>query len=353
MLTDIFAERYLSRPIWQQYGQTEAKLLNQCFRIVSEQVLPYWNEGKERAGARLKWTKIHDRLCMELGLHELSPKVYGYYSTYSGQQQWVSGSYTIDHVCKEFVCAKYTETNTPDSFMKERLSFIELAFRERDEELAIANSKLPSQILEAKGREASKHSLGMFVPGLLSDGLKAHNASLNQQFKDSVEEINERFRRAGAPLNYHNGFIQIAGDQLTEEQIEKVFWEILSGPEWINVDIDMKEAIDRRDSNDRDPAFYAARALESTIKIISDRMGWSHGGERGANSFIENIGNKKHVSFIEEWEQQALKQFFAKVRNPLGHGPGSEEMPTLTSQQTNWAIENSMSWIKSLIQRLP
>jgi len=45
-----------------------------------------------------------------------------------------------------------------------------------------------------------------------------------------------------------------------------------------------------------------------------------------------------------------LKPFFSKVRNPLGHGPGEEEIVSLTTQQTDWAIEFSISWIKTLIR---
>jgi hypothetical protein len=159
-------------------------------------------------------------------------------------------------------------------------------------------------------------------------------------------------RRAGFNLNYHNGFIQISDDQIVEEQIERAFWSILGGDIWKNVDIDMKEAIDRRDNNERDPAFYAARALESTIKIISDQMGWTHGGEKGAHNFIENLSSKKNGFFISSWEGDALKDFFTSVRNPFGHGPGSDDMPQLSIQQTNWAIETCMSWIKSLIKRM-
>jgi hypothetical protein len=55
---------------------------------------------------------------------------------------------------------------------------------------------------------------------------------------------------------------------------------------------------------------------------------------------------------IEVWEMEALKHFFPKVRNPFGHGPGAAPMASLTDHQTNWAIENSMIWIKSLIRRM-
>ena len=159
-------------------------------------------------------------------------------------------------------------------------------------------------------------------------------------------------RRAGYKLNYHNGFIQISEDELVEQQIAKEFWTLTRDSMWKNVDIDMKESIDLRDSNGRDPAFYAARALESTIKIISDQKGWTHGGEKGAHNYIENLGSKKNGAFIIDWERDALKSFFTAVRNPFGHGAGSDEMPELSPQQTDWAIETCMSWIKMLIRRL-
>src|SRR5262245_7759262 len=103
---------------------------------------------------------------------------------------------------------------------------------------------------------------------------------MSTAFRTSVDELNERLRRARIQLNYHNGFIQVATDPLVEAQIERPFWAAVADPLWKNVDIDMKEALDRRDANDRDPAFYAARALESTIKVISDRKGWTRGGEK-------------------------------------------------------------------------
>lgn len=58
MLTDIFAERYSGRVLWEQHTEAESKLLTQCFRIVAEQLIPYWIDGKERAKA--KWTSLHD-----------------------------------------------------------------------------------------------------------------------------------------------------------------------------------------------------------------------------------------------------------------------------------------------------
>lgn len=352
MLTDIFAERYSYRVLWEAYTEAESKLLVQCFRIVAEQLIPYWVNGEESDTAKAEWTLLHDHLSMELGLDELGPRYYSYQTTWMGKPYTQSGFWTYDKVCKDFVCAKYSGAVSPDRFMKERISFVELAFRLREEELTVLNSELPKKIEAAKLKDHLVQAVGMRIPGSRVDGIKTINDVLNANFKASVDELNERFRQAGKQLNYHNGFIQVATDPLVEEQIECAFWEVVADPLWKNVDIDMKEALDRRDANDRDPAFYAARALESAIKIISDQKGWTHGGEKGAHNYIENLSSKSNGEFIKDWERDALKSFFTAIRNPFGHGPGSAEMPQLTLEQTNWAIETCMTWIKSLVQRM-
>jgi hypothetical protein len=351
MLTDIFADRYSSRPIWTSFGDSESKLLTQCFRMVSEQLFPYYLDGKESAATKPKWASIHDRLSMELGVHELSPRAYSIQTQWNGMPWTQSGMWTLDHVCKEFVCAPYDRKVSADRFMKERISFVELAFRQREEDLAGINASLPRRLIDAQLVDARARLPGQ-LPGNRGEGVKSFNAILNVQFSTQVDELNERLRRANTPLNYHNGFIQVVGDPLIQKVIESPFWALVKDPMWKNVDIDMKEAIDRRDSGDRDPAFYAARALESAIKIISDTKGWTHGGEKGAHNYIDNLGSKKNGSFIASWEAEMLKEFFTQVRNPFGHGPGSDEMPKLTQQQASCAIETCMSWIRSLVERM-
>lgn len=354
MLTDIFSDRYLGIQMWGEFTEVEERFLVQGFRIVIEQLFPYYRDGKEISASKATWTSIHDKLSMELGLNELSPKAYHFQSTYNGNPITQSGTWSMDKVCKDFVNAKYDGQVLPDRFIKERLSFIELAFRERENQINEMNKNLPKQLLDAQiqDKRVKPGDRGIRIPGNRAEGIKVFNKSINIAFHASVDELNERLRRANFNLNYHNGFIQISDDQLVEEQVERFFWEITKDPLWENVDIDMKEAVDLRDSNGRDPAFYAARALESTIKIISDQKDWTHGGEKGAQNYIENLGSKKNGTFISDWEREALKAFFAAVRNPFGHGPGSEEMPKLTDRQTDWAIESCMSWVKSLVKRM-
>lgn len=352
MLTDIFAYRYVDQPIWATYTEIEQRLLNQAFGIVKDALPYYMPDGKAHEKNKEKWKLLHDRLARELGVNELSQRYYSYTQKNAlGQDRPVSGWFSWDHVCSQFVNAKYTGQCDADRFMKERISFVELSLRLRGEEVALANSQLGEAVAQAAIRDATPRS-GLRVPGSTVDGIRAWNATMNSVFQGQVTELNERFRRAKAPLTYHNGFIQFAMDQQIESQIAKPFWDLVADPLWKNVDIDMKEALDRRDSNDKDPAIFAAKALESAIKIVSDTKRWTRGTENGAAQYVDNLVSKANGGYLTAWEGDMLKDYFRKVRNTVGHGPGLEPMPELTLPQTDWAIETAMSWVRTLVRRM-
>ena len=352
MLTDIFAYRYLDQPIWSQYTEIEQRLLNQAFGIVKDALPYYTSEGKENEKNKDKWKMLHDRLARELGVDELSKRYYSYTQKNALGREWpVSGWFSWDHVCNQFVKAKYIGQCDADRFIKERISFVELALRLRGEEVAHANSQLCVAVEQTAKRDATQRS-SLRVPGSAVDGVKAWNSTMNSVFEGQITELNERFRRAKAPLTYHNGFIQLAMDQQIEKHVAKPFWDLVADPLWKNVDIDMKEALDRRDSNDKDPAIFAAKALESAIKIVSDTKGWTRNTENGAAQHVDNLVSKANGSYLSVWEGEMLKDYFRKVRNSLGHGPGSDPMPELTLAQTDWAIETAMSWVRTLVRRI-
>jgi AbiJ N-terminal domain 4 len=353
MLTDIFAYRYLDFPIWKTFSEIERRLLNQLFGVVKEAIPYYDSDGKEIEANKKKWKTLHDRLSRELGVDELFSRYYSYTNkNHLGQSVPVSGFFGWDYACEKFVKSDCPiEHSDPDRFIKERVSFIELTMRWRYEEIETLNANLPKAILDAKIRDAGPKR-GLRIPGSAVDGVKAWNKTQNEMYSSLIDEINERFRRARAPLTLHNGFIQVSTDEVIEKNIAKPFWEVVADPLWRNVDIDMKEALDRRDSNDKDPALFAAKALESAIKIISDQKGWSSGKENGASNYIDNLVSKNNGRYIDPWEADILKDYFRKVRNTLGHGPGSNPMPKLSIPQTDWAIETSMSWVRTLIRRL-
>ena len=202
----------------------------------------------------------------------------------------------------------------PDTFIKVRISLIELIFR--------AAEQRPHRNEEAR-----------------------------QAIAAAISELNQRFREADLPLHYHNGLIQISQDQLVQEQIAEPCWSLLRDPKWANADIDLKEALDRARSGRSDAVFHAAKALESVIKIISDDKGWTTGKENGAANYIDNLVSQRNGRFIEQWESDMLKSYFKNVRNPHGHGPGKDPAPDLSDHEIAKGIETAMSWIKNLILR--
>ena len=349
MLTDVFSYRYLDQPIWQTYGELESRLLVQLIAVVKE-ALPYYTSGKINETNKPKWKQLHDNLARELGVKELSPLYYSYTQKNGlGQDFPVSGFYEWETVCERFVNGAFVSTADPDRFMKERISFIELALRVRHDEITAINTNLPIWIKEQETRVLPYSAKR--VP-FSSTAVIASNREMNSRFSDLIVEVNERLRRAKVPISYHTGFFQFAVDQQIERVIAKPFWDLVDGALWKNVDIDMKEALDRRDSNDKDPAIFAAKALESAIMIVSDQKGWTRGTENGAAQYVDNLVSKANGGYIAPWEGEILKDYFRKVRNSLGHGPGSAPMPELTIIQTDWAIETAMSWIRTLVRRM-
>jgi hypothetical protein len=348
VLTDIFARRYANYPIWTQYTENEPRLLQQCIGVAKD-VLPYYDSaGKIRENQKVKWKSIHDRLARELGLRELWQK----YITYKWQGKDVTHTNEWVAMCEDFVTSPYVAQahGSVGRYMKERLSLIELVMRERQNEINEMN-----RTVEQRTEEAIKWALrgsGFRFPGSPADGVKAQDAAINETFNASVNELNVRFQQAGVPLRYHNGFIQVAKDEQIEKQIANPFWRAIADPKWENVAIDMSEALDRRDNGAGDAAWYGCKALESAIKIISDLTGRSKGNEKGAHNYIDNLVAKRDGSrFIETFEMEVLKSYFTHVRNQFGHGPGSEPMPNFTAEQTDWAIEFAMSWIRTLVRR--
>ena len=338
--------------MFESVGQKETAFFVQAYKIVNEQIWKYYGHD-QKVDERVKtiWTDIHDRMAMEIGVKELSPKYYSYQTEYLGKPYTNSGWNNMNSVVEQWLSFKFADGLDPDMFVKRRLSFVELAFRTREAQVTETNSDFPRRLAEAEMQDRMPRR-PMTIPGSRSNSVRAINEGLNSTFIANVHELNTRLKHAGMPLNYHNGYLQITQDEQLQEQVEQPFWLLVRGAQWRNVNIDMAEAIDRRDTGGRDPSFYAAKALESTIKIVCDLKKWTSGNEKGVSDFLNHLESKVNGPFIEIWERQSMQRFYSDVRNDLGHGPGSKDMPNLTPQQIDQTIEFCMSWVKSLIKRL-
>jgi AbiJ N-terminal domain 4 len=330
MLTDIFARRYEQKNFSFGSDSDARKLLVQLFRIISEQVCPYYIKGNEHAEGKTFWAEVHAELSMELGLASLSEKPHP-------TANW-------HDVCERWMLRQQGILESHSNYFNERISFVELCFRKKQEILNRRSAELPnkakSNLLKGFGNSTYINKINSTA---LTDALKS--------FADSTIELNSRFAQAGVRLHYHNGFIQFSEDGLLSSQIERPFWNLLADPKWKNVDTDFKEAIDRRDNLDRDPDFYAMKSLESAIKIISEAKGLTVVNDKPANHYIDHLGSSTSKQWLKPWEAQQLRTLFKNARNPAGHGPGSAQMPKLTANETNLVLDTAMVWIKCLVTR--
>ena len=292
---------------------------------------------------------VHDKLALELGVEYLSP---GFWYSESGGRRWAN-KYSYVNIVKNFLKQAWDKDKLdPNLFLKLRLSLVELAYAERYRQIQQMNAEFPAKLLAARMRQ-TQINRGLRVPGRVSDAVTAMNARLNDAWNVSVHELNERLRIASIKVHFHNGLLQFTDDDRSVCQIENPFWSVVSQPLWANVDLHMKEAFDKRDRGERDAVTPAMQALESAIKIICECRGWISGNEKGAAHFINHLVKERDgIRFIEVWEKDALIRLFGDIRNWFGHGPGTKPMPMLIPQQTNWALETSMVWIKSLVRRM-
>jgi hypothetical protein len=315
MITDIFARRYegILNPSRYWAEKVLSPTLMQAGHIFFEDIQPALGFPDTF------FLEVNQKLARELGIATLS----------------LSRSDTQLQTSADFLVHPYQLFNDwhgdSDYFCRTRLSMLELLFRSAEEFSRKLQQKTSSFIFATNRPSAS-------LPTVLRNG---------------IEELNVRLRQSGTGLVYHNGFLHFSSDDQSTERIAKPFWEIVSDPKWAVVDQEMKEAVDRSDRSQRDAFTYATKALESTIKIISDENGWSTGNEKGAANYIDNLQSERKGRLIAQWEADALKAIFRDLRNPHSHGGGSNPPAPLSDVQQTWAIENCMTWIKSLVRRAP
>lgn len=156
MLTDIFADRYSTVKLWDTFGEPERRLLVQAFRILEEEVCPYYVNGNEYERGKAFRTDIHSLLSMELGLKSLSPTAYSYQTTWNGKPHTNTGLWTFNTVCENWMLAASDDSGSADRFVKERLSLVEIGFRKRDEEIAAINTNLPEKNIIGTKRRRPK-----------------------------------------------------------------------------------------------------------------------------------------------------------------------------------------------------
>jgi len=347
MLTDIFYNRYPNKPVKSAWTELDRRFMFQASKLLRVMLLskPEWTQNgqdlyDDQARMESTFENAHERVCDELGVDSLADP----YHHYNGRPE--RKLYSV--ISNEYLNQKYDLRMQPFVTIGLRLSLIEQVLRIHSDFVAQLNDGLDSKLEAARSLDSNMSPFSLFNN---EQHVLANHKRITEHLSAAILEINERLRQAAYPLNYHNGFFQFTDDHLTSDEIHEPFWSLVADPMWSNVDLQMKEAIDRRDNADRTAAFHAVSALESVIKIIGSEKGFTTGKENGPHQVLDKLGSKEN-GYIDPWERELLKEMFSNVRNPFAHGPGNGDMPFLSPQQTNWTIDTAMSWTKSLIQRM-
>lgn len=355
MLTDTFFRRYDDVALWTTFTERDRQFLGQAAQIVADEVFVR-NKSRYKEAADDPAMKaqeiVHSKMAREMGVSYLVAPTFNHsWKAPNGNTISQNLSRIADNRTKLYLTDTFKDIYSPDLFMKFRISFIELAMQERAKQLVMKKAGVLSVLGSAGNAIALYNALSSGTSWQVREKQEVESGEV--ALAEQVYELNERFRQAKMPLSYHNNLIQVSDDALIEREVERPFWSLLSAPKWSIVDQQMKEAFDERDRGDRNAVSNALNALESTIKTISNDKGWTAGNERGAANHIDNLVKERNgVRFIQVWEKDVLVKLFGDVRNLFGHGPaGGQPLPTLLPQQTAWAIDTCMVWIKSLVRR--
>ncbi len=158
--------------------------------------------------------------------------------------------------------------------------------------------------------------------------------------------INKPLKRVGLPIEFRSREFAVTDDKLLSAEIDMPFWLALEKPGFETARDFMKKAITQRDNGGPDPAVPASKALEAVLRQVAIRSGVPSEKFIASSVLAEKICA---IGLIDDWEKEAIKLFFAKVRNPLSHGVAEGPIPTLSDAQTYWAIRYCMITILRLI----
>lgn len=161
-----------------------------------------------------------------------------------------------------------------DIFIKLRLSFIEVFFRNLEKFIEDVVSLCPSSV---------------------------SNKDLAKTIEEWIFEVNSRFRERNIPFQYHDGILHPSNDELISETIEAPFWKTILGLEWTQTVQHMKEAVDQQISN---PSFAASQAQLALESVLNEFFGGDGGSIPSKTS---NLCRKKIIS---EHEKFMIDEFF-------------------------------------------
>lgn len=180
-------------------------------------------------------------------------------------------------------------------------------------------------------------------------------AEISIPAKQAVDELNERFRRAGFGYRFEHGQIYRIDNELTHREITRPALQLLADPRFKGADEEFRAAHDHYKSGDyKDCAVDALNALESTMKTICDLKQWTY--PKGARS-TDLLKILRRERLFPEFADQSFDQLVATLKTGLpnlrnetgGHGQGA--IPVAVPEYVaSYALNLAASKIRFLIE---
>jgi uncharacterized protein DUF7014/AbiJ-like protein len=172
---------------------------------------------------------------------------------------------------------------------------------------------------------------------------------------DALEELNERFRRAGFGYRFEQGKLIRIDSETTHQQVMRPALQLLADPRFKGADDEFRAAHDHfKAGENKDCAVDALNALESTIKIICDLKKWTYEPGSRISDLLKVL---RRENFFPEFADQSFEQLVATLKSGLpslrnetgGHGQGAKpvEVPDYVA---SYALNLAASKIRFLIE---
>ena len=276
-------------------------------------------------------------LCIELGIRTLDKPEYKNFA----------GGFDAHRIFQNYI---FDETID----FKQKISLLEIIFRKSEDhlmkEIRYIEDNIPIYKEKSQQLKALSRDKKVNYYNIDEEKLKKAEKQLSCKKKalDAIrQEINYRLKKHKVPLTYHNGFFHKDTAPLIEDRLIAPLWQLLSDVKYKNVETELLDAFNLYEKRGRDPALYAAKALESMIKITCKEQQISKGTETTANHYVITLYNHR---IIIDHEKEELTSMF-RIRNSHAHGSGDEIIPQLTMEQELRFLHSCMIWIYTLSKR--
>jgi hypothetical protein len=198
MLTDVFFRRYADTALFESYTDNHRRFLGQAAQLLVDEVLrrnekAHKDEKADPATIALGF--VHSVMCRELGIQYLTPARYNRtWKAPNGNDITQSFEWSVANQTTNYLMFAYDDSRDADSFLKRRMSFIELALQRRAKQLVDRRAALEAAFVR---KDASVQLVNSLTSNTFQIKETKNLDDADAAFSAQVLELNERFRQAG------------------------------------------------------------------------------------------------------------------------------------------------------------